>query len=102
MRPAVELSYLSQEHQQALLDVIEDEERTPSHVQAVKLRKFSEEGRLSNKVILSVMQEDKPTPQAHFKLPNEKIRRFFPADTSAKVIEETIIKALEMLRGSNK
>lgn len=101
MRPAVELSYLSQEHQQALLSVIGNEDRTPSQVQASKLRKFSEEGSLSNDVILSIMREGKPDQPEHFKLPTQKIHRFFPADTSAKVIEETIIKALEFWQGSN-
>lgn len=102
MRPAVELSYLLQENQQALLAVIKSEDCTPSHIQAVKMRKFFEEGHLSNDVLLSIMQEDKPNPSAHFKLPREKIHRFFPANASAKVIEETIIKALELWQGSNK
>lgn len=102
MRPAVELSYLSQDHQQALLAVIESENCTPSHVQAVKMRKSFEEESLSNDVILSIMQEDKPNPSEHFKLPAKKIHRFFPANTSAKEIEETIIKALELWQDSNK
>ena len=102
MRPAVEVSYLTDEQQQALQDVIEAEERAPSHAQAVKLRKFSEEGKLNGDVILSIMQEDKPVSQGHFKLPKDKIRRFFSADTSAEVIEETIVKALELWRNSNK
>lgn len=102
MRPAVELSYLSQEYQQALLAVIKSEDCTPSHVQAVKMRKFFEEDLLSNDVILSIMQEGKANPSAHFKLPTEKIHRFFPSNTSAKVIEETIIKALELWQHSKK
>ena len=96
MRPAVEVSYLSQEHQQALLDAIESEDRTPSHVQAAKMRKFSEEGSLNDDIILSIMQEDKPAQAEHYKLPRERINRFFPADTPVKEIEETIIKALEL------
>lgn len=101
MRPAVEVSYLSTDYQQTLRDVIESENRTPSHVQAMKLRKFSEEGSLTNDVILSVMQEDKPTPLEHFKFPRERIIRFFPVDTTAKEIEDTIVKALELWRDKN-
>lgn len=101
MRPAVELSYLLQENQQALLAVIKSKNCIPSHIQAVKLRKFSEEGCLSNDAILSIMQEGNPSLSVHFKLPTEKIHRFFPANTSTKVIEETIIKALELWQGSN-
>jgi len=95
MRPAVELSYLPQDQQHALLDVIESEDCVPSHVQAVKLRKFSAEGRLSSDVIASIMQEGKPAPVEHFKMPREKIRRFFDPGTPAQTIEATIIKALE-------
>jgi ParB family chromosome partitioning protein len=102
MRPAVELSYLSQEHQQALLSAIESEDRTPSHAQAMKLRKFFEEGSLSSDVILSVMQEDKPAKPEHFKFPRERINRFFPAETPATEIEETIIRALELWWDQNK
>ena len=96
MRPAVELSYLSPEQQEALLDIIEAEERSPSHVQTVKLRKFSEEGNLSNEIIQSIMLEGKPIQAEHFKLPKEKLHRFFPEGTPAQMIEETIIKALEL------
>ena len=96
MRPAVELSYLPTEAQEILLDAIESEESTPSHVQAMKMRKFAEEGRLNEDVILSIMQEEKPNQVEQFKIPREKISRFFPAGTPAQKIEDTIIKALEM------
>ena len=96
MRPAVELSYLPQEQQQILLDVIGSEDRTPSHVQATKLRKLSNEGHLDYDAVVSVIKEE-ATPRAeHFKLPKDRIQHFFPADTPAQAIEETIIKALEL------
>jgi ParB family chromosome partitioning protein len=98
MRPAVELSYLPTEQQQTLFDAIETEECTPSHVQALKMRKFSEEGRLSEDVILSIMQEEKPNQVEQFKMPRERISKFFPAGTPAQKIEETIVKALELWR----
>lgn len=96
MRPAVELSYLPHEQQEMLLYVIGSEDRTPSHIQAVQLRKLSEEGSLNYEAIISIMQEGKPAQTEHFKLPKEKIHRFFPAGTPAQTIEETIIKALEL------
>jgi ParB family chromosome partitioning protein len=98
MRPAVELSYLSKEQQQNLLVTIESEDCTPSHVQAMKMRKFSDEGRLNEDVILSIMTEEKPNQVEQFKLPKEKISRFFAPGTPAQKIEETIIKALELYR----
>ena len=96
MRPAVELSYLPEEQQKILLDVIGSEDRTPSHVQAAKLRKLSTEGNLDYEAVVSVMQEVKPAQVEHFKLPRDKIHRFFPEDTPAQAIEDTIIKALEL------
>jgi len=96
MRPAVELSYLPQEHQQILLDVIGSEDRTPSHVQATKLRKLSNEGQLDYDAIVSVIKEETPSRAEHFKLSKEKIQHFFPAGTPSQAIEETIIKALEL------
>ena len=101
MRPAVELSYLPQEQQQLLQDVIELEDRAPSHAEATKIRELSDNGRLDEAAIISIMREEKPHKQAHFKLPQEKISRFFAADTPAKIITQTIIKALELWQSKN-
>jgi ParB family chromosome partitioning protein len=98
MRPAVELSYLPPEQQEALLLTIESEDCTPSHVQAMKMRKFAEEGRLNEDVMLSIMQEEKPNQVEQFKMPKDKISKFFPAGTPAQKIEDTIVKALELWR----
>ena len=98
MRPAVELSYLPAEAQQAVFDAIESEECTPSHVQAIKMRKFSEEGRLNEGVILSIIQEEKPNQAEQIRLPKEKINQFFAPGTPADKIQDTIIKALEFFR----
>lgn len=98
LRPAVELSYLSAEEQTALLEVMESEDRTPSHAQAIKMRDFSEKGKLNPDVILSIMQEEKPNQVEQFKMPRSRIDRFFPAGTPAQKIEDTIVKALEMYR----
>ncbi len=96
MRPAVELSYLPAEQQKSLLDTMESEDCTPSHAQAIKLRQFSQEGRLDENVILSIMQEEKPNQKEQFKIPQEKISRFFAPGTPTQKIEDTIIKALEL------
>jgi len=80
------------------VEQIAAEESTPSHVQAAKMRKFSQEGQLNEGVIRSIMQEEKPNQVELFKIPRDKISRFFPAGTSAEKIEDTIIKALEMYR----
>jgi ParB family chromosome partitioning protein len=98
MRPAVELSYLPPEQQQTVMEAIESEECTPSHVQALKMRKFAEEGRLSEDVVLSIMQEEKPNQVELFKIPKERISKFFAPGTPAQKIEDTIVKALELWR----
>ena len=98
MRPAVELSYLSHEHQQTLLEEMEAFESTPSHEQAIKMRKFYEEGRLNEDVIHSIMQEEKPNQVEQFKMPRERISKFFAPGTPAEKIQDTIIKALEYYR----
>lgn len=98
LRPAVELSYLTKAEQTALYRTIDSEDCTPSHAQAIKMRKFSADGRLSSDVILSIMQEEKPNQVEQFKIPKDRIARFFPAGTPAQKIEDTIIKALELYR----
>ncbi|MEY8233354.1 ParB/RepB/Spo0J family partition protein [Oscillospiraceae bacterium 50-16] len=98
LRPAVELSYLPENEQNALLEVMESEDCTPSHAQAIKIRDFSEKGKLNPDVILSIMQEEKPNQVEQFKMPRSRIDRFFPAGTPAQKIEDTIVKALEMYR----
>ena len=98
LRPAVELSYLPKAEQTALLEVIEGEIRTPSHAQAIKMRTFSEQGKLNPDVILSIMQEEKPNQVEQFKIPRERIDKFFKPGTPAQKIEDTIVKALELYR----
>ncbi len=70
MRPAVELSYLPKEEQEILYDTMESEACTPSHAQAIKIRKFSAEGRLNEDVLLSIMSEEKPNQGEQFKYKN--------------------------------
>lgn len=102
LRPAVELSYLRKEEQADLAQLIQEMECTPSHAQALKLRRLSEgKGpgeRLARDAIVSIMQEEKPNQVEQFRMPKERISKFFPAGTPAKKMEETIVKALELYR----
>ena len=98
LRPAVELSYLTEKEQGDLLETISSEDCTPSHAQAIKMREFSKQGNLTPEVLLSIMQEEKPNQKEQFKMPKERISRFFLPGTPAEKIEETIIKALELYR----
>lgn len=98
MRPAVELSYLSKTEQEVLLDTMQLEDCTPSHAQAIKMRKFSGQGKLNDEVVLSIMTEEKGNQKEQFHMPKERINKYFTPGTSAKQIEDTIIKALELYR----
>ena len=98
MRPAVELSYLSKAEQLVLLDTMQLEDCTPSHAQAIKLRKFSEAGRLDENVIMSVMTEEKGNQKEQFRMPKERISKYFSPGTPMKQMEDTIVKALELYR----
>ena len=97
-RPAVELSYLSKKQQQSLYDTMECEDCTPSLAQAIKMKEFSRDGKLTVEVILSIMQEEKPNQREQFKMPKERISKYFAPGTPAQKIEDTIIKALELYR----
>jgi ParB family chromosome partitioning protein len=98
MRPAVELSYLPKEQQQMLLAAIESECCTPSHDQTLRMREKSKEGELDEDTVLSIIQEEKPNQVEQFKLPKDKINRFFTPGTPAKKIEGDIIRGLELLQ----
>lgn len=90
--PAVEISYLSEHQQQMLYEEIEFADATPSLSQAQRLRKFSEQGRLSVDTVLS---EEKPNQKEQVKFMTEDIRKYFPKNYSNKDMQQTIIKLLE-------
>ena len=96
LHPAVELSYLTEDEQRALLETMTIDDCTPSHAQAIKMRDFSEKGKLNADVILSIMQVEKPNQVDQFKMPKDRISKFFSPGTPAQKIEDTIVKALEM------
>ena len=102
MRPAVELSYLPKEEQEILYDTMESEACTPSHAQAIKIRKFSAEGRLNEDVLLSIMSEETPNQGEQWKIPKNRLKKYFPSGTTQQKLEETIIKALELSRKREK
>lgn len=97
-RPAVELSYLAEQEQCALYDTMGREDCTPSLAQAIKMKSFSREGKLSEAVIRSIMEEEKPNQREQFRLPRDRINRFFKPGTPVQTIEDTIIRALELYR----
>lgn len=97
-RPAVELSYLTKEEQASLHEAMESEDCTPSLAQAIKIKKFSQEGRLNDDVILSILSEEKPNQREVYRLPKERIDKYFPKGTPSEKIEEIICKALELYR----
>ena len=97
-RPAVELSYLTKEEQASLHEAMESEDCTPSLAQAIKIKKFSQEGRLNDDVILSILSEEKPNQREVYRLPKDRIDKYFPKGTPSEKIEEIICKALELYR----
>lgn len=94
-RPAVELSYLSEEEQRDLLETISYEDATPSLAQAIKMKKFSKAGKLSADVILSIMCEQKPNQREKISFRTERLKPYLPKNISAQQTEEYILKALE-------
>lgn len=94
-RPAVELSYLTEEEQNSLLDSINSEQSTPSLAQASKMKEFSQNGRLNADVILSIMCEQKPNQKEKISFQSERLKPFIPKNFTAKQAEDYVIKALE-------
>lgn len=97
-RPAVELSYLAEQEQRTLYDTMGSEDCTPSLAQAIKMKSFSREGKLSEAVIRSIMAEEKPNQKEQFRIPKERISKYFKPGTPARTMEDTIIKALDYYR----
>ncbi len=93
--PAVEISYLPENEQKILFDEIEYADATPSLSQAQRLRKFSQQGRLSVDTIFAVLSEEKPNQKEQVRFQAEDIRKYFPRNYSSKDMQETIIKLLE-------
>lgn len=97
-RPTVELSYLTEQEQSALYDTMGREDCTPSLAQAIKMKAFSRDGKLTDAVILSIMEEEKPNQKEQFRIPKERISKYFKPGTPVRTMEDTIIKALDYYR----
>ena len=96
MTPAVEISYLKPEEQKLLLETIDSEQATPSFSQAQRMKRLSQEGKLSDDAMLGIMMEQKKPETWDLKLPMDKIRKYFPRSYTPQRMEETIIKLLDM------
>ena len=95
-RPAVELSYLTEDEQRDLLETIESEEATPSLAQAIRMKNLSKVGKLDMDTIFAIMTEQKPNQKEKIKIPMERLEQFFPRGMPQKQIEDTIVKALTL------
>jgi len=95
LRPAVELSYLSKDEQKMVFEQAQDCDCTPSHAQTIRMRKFSEEGRLTDAVIESIMEEEKPNQKEKIHIPYVQLRKFIPENVSYDDTRDYILQALE-------
>ena len=93
--PAYELSFLKPEEQQMLLDTMDYEQATPSLSQAQRMKKFSQEGKLSEDVMLTIMSEEKKGDLDKVTLTGDTLRKYFPKSYTPQRMQETIIKLLE-------
>ena len=96
--PAVELSYLSEEQQRQLLTAMETNQCTPSHAQAIQLKKAAQAGTLDAAAIQALMRQEKPNQQEQIKLKREDFRSFFPPRYTNEEIRRDIFKGLELLK----
>ena len=94
LSPAVELSYLSEEQQNILLDAISLNDCTPSHAQSIRMKKAAQQGTLSSDNIYEIMSEEKANQREMFKLPMEQLRKYAPK-ANPKQIQDLVIKALD-------
>lgn len=95
LNPAYELSFLTREEQEQLLDVMSSEQSTPSLSQAQRLKRFSQEGRLSADVMRAILGEEKKSEQERITLTGDTLRRYFPRGYTPQRMQETIIQLLE-------
>ena len=95
MTPAVEISYLKPDEQKLLIDTIDSKQATPSLSQAQRMKKLSQEGRLTDDIMRGIMMEQKKPETWNLSLPMDKIIKYFPRSYTPKRMEETIIKLLD-------
>ena len=97
MSPAVEISYLTEAEQYILLDAMEQNDCTPSHAQAIRMKKLSQQRQLPEDMIYTIMEEEKPNQKEQIRLRREGFRKYFPPGYPEAKIKQDIEKALELL-----
>jgi len=95
MRPAVELSYLDEDSQRAVVDEIDLNQCTPSHDQTIRMRKFFTDGKLTTEVVSAIMGEEKPNQREKIVLRGDKVRSLIPKNIPVSQTEDYVVKALE-------
>jgi ParB family chromosome partitioning protein len=95
MRPAVELSYLNEGNQRAVVDEIDLNQCTPSHDQTIRMRKFFTDGKLTPEVVSAIMGEEKPNQREKIVLRGDKVRSLIPKNITVSQTEDYVVKALE-------
>ena len=95
MRPAVELSYLDEDNQRAVVDEIDLNQCTPSHDQTIRMRKFFTDGKLTPEVVSAIMGEEKPNQREKIVLRGDKVRSLIPKNIPLAHTEDYVVKALE-------
>ena len=95
MRPAVELSYLDEDSQRAVVDEIDLNQATPSHAQTIRMRQFFTDGKLTPEVISAIMSEEKPNQREKIVLRGDKVRSLIPKNIPLAQTEDYVVKALE-------
>ena len=95
MRPAVELSYLAEDSQRAVVDEIDLNQCTPSHDQTIRMRKFFTDGKLTPEVVSAIMGEEKPNQREKIVLRGDKVRSLIPKNIPVSQTEDYVVKALE-------
>ena len=93
--PAYELSFLTKEEQKTLVETMDYEQATPSLSQAQRMKKFSQEGKLTGDVMLAIMSEEKKSDLDKVTFTSDTLRKYFPKSYTPKKMEETIIRLLE-------
>ena len=95
INPAYELSFLHPEEQQNLLKAMDEEQATPSLSQAQRLKRFSQDGKLSGDVMSAILSEQKKPTLEHITLDSETLRRYFPKEYTPRQMQDTILKLLD-------
>ena len=96
--PAVELSFLTIEEQATLLDAMAQNDCTPSHAQAIRLKKMSQDGMLTDNDIYDILAEEKPNQQPQLRFKREELQKYFPAGYTEEQMRRDVVKGLELLK----